>query len=70
MADGSDNLKYMCKICPKVKSFQDSYFVRTVNNWNNLPFYLRNNDNLEKFKVDLNIDVKEHLWLILGLKPD
>ena len=61
IADGSDNLKYVCKICSKVKSFQDSYLVRTVNNWNKSAFDLRNNDNLVKFKVAL----KEHLWLIL-----
>ena len=53
MADGPDNLKYMCEICPKIKNFQDSYFVRTVNNWNNLPFDLRNNNNLKNLRLIL-----------------
>ena len=66
ISDGSDNLQYRCKLHPKVKCFQDSYFVRAVKNWNNIPVYIRKSDSLEKFKVML----KEHLWLILGLEPD
>ena len=43
-----------------------SYFVRAVKNWNNIPFDIRNSDSLEKFKVML----KEHMWPIIGLEPD
>ena len=66
MADGIDKSKYRCNIIPKVKSFQDSYFYRTVHNWNDLPLVLRELTDIESFKKLL----KEHLWLILGLKPD
>ena len=65
-AEGIDRSKFRCSMCPKVKSFQDSYFVRTVDNWNNLPHELRKLEDPNKFSTDL----KEHLWLILGLKPD
>ena len=64
--DGKDNLKYRCQLNPKVKCFQDSYFVRTIKNWNMLSYEIRCSDNIDKFKVNL----KEHMWLILGLKPD
>ena len=66
ISEGLDNLKYKCLITPKVICFQNSYFVRTVKNWNVLPFDLRSTESLESFKTLL----KEHLWLILGLKPD
>ena len=64
--NGSDDLQYKCKLQPKVKCFQDSYFVRTLNKWNKIPYEIRNSDNLDKFKALL----KEHLWLILDSKPD
>ena len=65
-ADGIDKSKYRCKVMPKVNSFRDSYFYRTVEQWNKLPLKIRDIDDMTKFKDDL----KEHLWLILGLKPD
>ena len=42
MAEGRDNLRYVSSIIPKVKAFKDSYFFRSMNNWNLLPFELRN----------------------------
>ena len=66
ISDGSDNLKFKSKIIPKVNCFQNSYFVRTMSSWNDLPFDIRNVDSLEKFKTLL----KEHLWFILISKPD
>ena len=66
ISEGLGNLKYKCLITPKVICFQKSYFVRTVKNWNVLPFDLGSTESLESFKILL----KEHLWLILGLKPD
>ena len=66
VADGTDTLKYKCRLLPKVKCFEDSYFVRSVKYWNDLPHELRSTDGLDTFKVML----KDHLWLILGLKPD
>ena len=66
ISDGSDNMQFGVRLLPKVKSCQDSYFVRAVKNWNNIPFDIRNSDSLEKFKVML----KQHLWPILGLEPD
>ena len=64
--DSVDNLKYRCKFQSKIKCFQDSYFVRTLNKWNEIPYEIRNCDGLDKFKLLL----KEHLWLIAGIKPD
>lgn len=66
ISDGKDNLQYICKLIPKVKCFENSYFVRTVQNWNKLPCHLRKIKSIEEFKANL----KEHMWLILGLKPD
>ena len=66
VADGTDTLQYKSRLLPKVKCFQDSYFVRSVKYWNDLPFDLRNTGDQDTFKVML----KDHLWLILGLKPD
>ena len=64
--DGSDSLKYKTKLVPKIKCFKESYFVRTISSWNNIPFDIRNVDSLEKFTILL----KEHLWFILRSKPD
>ena len=66
IAEGTDRTKMKCNIRPKVNSFRDSYFYRTVEHWNMLPLELRNVESLAAFKVGL----KEHLWLILGLDPD
>ena len=63
--DGKDDLKFVCKLKPKVKCFQDSFFVRTIDRWNEIPYNIRKIDNIDKFKVEL----KQHLWLILGLDP-
>ena len=38
ISDGSDDLKYKTKIILKLKCFQNSHFVRTMNCWNDLPF--------------------------------
>ena len=61
-----DNLTYKCQFQPKIKCFQDSYFVRTLNRWNEIPYEIRNSDSLDKFESLL----EEHLWLIAGIKPD
>ena len=65
-AKSIDKLKYKCCIAPKVDSFKKSYFYRTVVQWNLLPLNVRTIENIDKFEIDL----KEHMWLILGLKPD
>ena len=64
--DGSDSLKYRTTSVPKIKCFKESYFVRTISSWNNIPYDIRNEDSLEKFTILL----KEHLWFILRSKPD
>ena len=66
VADRIDTLKYKCILPPKVKCFENSYFVRSVKNWNDLPYEIRSTDDRDKFKIML----KDHLWLLLGLKPD
>ena len=66
IAKGIDKLKYRCKVAPRINSFSNSFFIRTLNQWNELPLDLREINNFDKFESAL----KEHLWLILGLKPD
>ena len=66
IAEGLDYSRYKCNINPTVNSFRDSYFYRTVQQWNSLPVKLRSIENEEQFKTDL----KEQLWLNLGVKPD
>ena len=63
---GIDKLKFKCNILPKINAFKKNFFVRTMNQWNELPHYLREIDNLDKFTLAL----KDHLWLILGFEPD
>ena len=63
---GIDKLKFKSNILPKINAFKNSFFVRTLNQWNELPLYLREIDNLDKFTLAL----KDHLWLILGFEPD
>ena len=65
-ADGIDKSKFRCKVIAKINSFKNSFFYRTVEQWNELPLCLRELDDTNKFTVAL----KEYLWLILGLKPD
>ena len=66
VAEGTDKLKYKCEITPKINAFSNSFFVRTMEQWNQLPLHLRQIENVKNFSCAL----KEHLWLILGLKPD
>ena len=66
IAEGLDNSSYRCNVTPTVNSFRDSYFYRTVQQWNSLPVELRSLESIEHFKTDL----KEHMWLNLGVKPD
>ena len=66
ISDGSDKLKFRCTVRSKVKAFDNSFFIRTVKLWNNLPPVLREVEDHDKFSVQL----KDHLWLLLGLKPD
>ena len=64
--DGTDKSKFKCNVTPKVNAFKYSFFYRTVELWNELPLYLREVEDVDKFTSTLN----EHLWLILGMKPD
>ena len=67
MAESRDNLRYVSCIIPKIKAFKDSYFFRSMTNWNVLPFDLRNSESLDNFKTIL----KEHImWLIFTSKLD
>ena len=53
VADGTDTLQYKSRLLPKVKCFQESYFVRSVKYWNDLPFEfdLRNTGDQDSFQV-------------------
>ena len=59
-------LKYKINVTPKIDAFRDSYFVRTVSQWNQLPLCIREIVHLDTFTIAL----KNHLWRILGFEPD
>ena len=66
IAEGNDKLTFKCSIIPKVNSFKNSFFVRSIEAWNSLPLSIRAIKVPDLFSSSL----KEHLWLLLGLKPD
>ena len=66
IAEGSDKLQFKSKVRPKVNSFENNFFNRTLKIWNTLPLSLREIECSDTFSKKL----KEHLWLLLGLKPD
>ena len=66
IAERKDNLMYKCTTKSNVKCFKNSYFVRTCMEWNKLPLSMREISDNEKFRQIL----KQHLWNLLGLKPD
>ena len=66
IAEGNDKLTFKCTIIPKVNSFKNSFFVRTTEAWNSLPLSIR----VIKVPDLFSSSLKEHLWLLLGLKPD
>ena len=65
-AEGKDKSQFNCSVLPKVNAFKYSYFVRTVQQWNEVPLHIRTLESVDVFTAAL----KEYLWLILGLKPD
>ena len=54
----SDDLQFTCSVTPRVDTFKNSFFYRTFQKWNALPYEMRENGNPDTFKVEL----KEHLW--------
>ena len=44
IAKGIDKFKFKCKVVPKINAFENSFFVRTMKQWNALPLYLREFD--------------------------
>lgn len=61
-----DYLKYKSTERPNVVAFSNSFFYRSVTEWNKLPFAIRELSNYDIFKDNL----KAHLWSILLAKPD
>ena len=66
ISKGTDNLRFKCNTLPIINAFKNSFFVRTLKNWNELPHSLREIECPDKFSLAL----KDHLWLILGFEPD
>ena len=66
ISKGIDHLQYRCKVLPKINAFKNTFFVRTLKNWNDLPLSVREIDSIDKFSVAL----KDYLWRILGFEPD
>ena len=44
ISKGSDKLKFKCNVLPKINSFKNSFFVRTLTKWNELPLNIREID--------------------------
>ena len=65
-AENNGKLLYKCNIRTKVNCFENNFFVRTHKAWNALPLSLREMSDSKKFREML----KQHLWNLLGLKPD
>ena len=66
--ENNDTLIFACNIkssTVKVK-FENSFFYRTYKEWNLIPYSIRKIQNHVTFKAKL----KEHMWEILGRKPD
>ena len=47
IAEGVDNSTNKCNAKPTVNAFRDSYFYRTVEQWNKLPVDIRSIENVE-----------------------
>ena len=63
----NDKLSLKCVNELNSNTYRNSYFFRTVLEWNRLPLELKANDSLTQFENDL----KSHLWKIaLDLEPD
>ena len=66
VASSKDNLTYKCTVKTRVDVFKFSFFPRTVKAWNDLPVAIREITD----PIDFTSDLKEHLWILLGVKPD
>ena len=66
VAENIDKLTYKCMTRSKINSFDNNFFVRTHKQWNLIPLALREISDSDKFKHML----KQHMWNLLGLKPD
>ena len=62
----NDTLLFKCTTRSKINSFENDFFVRTYKAWNDLPLSMREVTDSNKFRNLL----KQHLWNLLGLKPD
>ena len=65
VAENVDKFKYKCTTRTRTNSFGNSFFVRTLKEWNDLPLSFREVTDNAKFKFLL----KQHMWNLLGLKP-
>ena len=46
---GTDKIQFKCNILPKINAFKNNYYVRTLNNWHELPLSLREEEILNFF---------------------
>ena len=56
----NDRLKLKAKIAPRVEAFKCSYFYRSLETWNSIPFDIRSIEDPAAFKSSM----KAHLWTI------
>ena len=64
--NNSDFLQYKSIERPKIAAFNNSFFIRSIFEWNKLPLNIREISSHDIFKDNL----KTHLWSILRAKPD
>ena len=56
----NDRLKYKSTVSPRIDAFLNSFFPRTVTQWNSLPYNIRDIVSVDQFKAEL----KEYVWLV------
>ena len=66
MDEGPDYLKYKSIERSNIVAFANSFFYRSIGEWNILPLKIREISSYEVFKDKL----KAHLWNVLVAKPD
>ena len=60
---GTDKIQFKCNMLPKINTFKNNYFVRTLNHWNELPLSLREEEFFEKNFFSLKRTPMAHPWI-------
>ena len=58
--NNDSGLKFKSSVTPRINIFKNSFFIRTMNDWNSLPKELREVECTDTFKLKL----KQHMWVL------